>query len=169
LGNGRPFILEIKNPKKRFFSLKSVENESNAHTKRMAKINDLRFASKEEIAKLKSAKWEKTYRVKIHGEIDKRKLKEAVTALRGKLICQRTPNRVLHRRSDIERRRKIIDINIEEIMEKNAVLIIRADAGTYIKELIDGDNGRTTPSVAGIIGKKIETEKLDVINIHDKG
>ena len=169
LGNGRPFILEIKNPQKRFFSLKSVENESNVYTKRMAKISNLRYASKEEIAKLKSAKWEKTYQVRIHGEIDKRKLKEAVTALRGKLICQRTPNRVLHRRSDIERKRKIIDINIEEIMEKNAVLIIRADAGTYIKEFIDGDNGRTIPSVTGIIGKKMETEKLDVIQIHDQG
>jgi tRNA pseudouridine synthase 10 len=168
LGNGRPFIFEIKNPKKRFFSLEGVENESNDYTKKIAKINNLRYASKEEIAKLKSAKWEKTYRVEIHGEIDKRKLKEAVMALRDKIICQRTPNRVLHRRPDIERKRKIIDIQIEEIMEKNAVLTIRAEAGTYIKELIDGDNGRTTPSVTGIIGKKIETEKLDVIQIHDQ-
>ena len=168
LGNGRPFILEIKNPKKRFFSLKSVENESNKHTRQMLKIKNLRYASKEEIDKLKSAKWEKTYRVKISGEIDKRKLKEAVTALRGKIICQRTPTRVLHRRPDIERKRKVSDIQIEETMEKTAVLTIRADAGTYIKELIDGDNGRTTPSVTGIIGKQIETEKLDVIQIHDK-
>jgi len=169
LGNGRPFILEIKNPKNRFFSLINVENESNEYTKEKVKINNLRYASKEDIDKLKSAKWEKTYRVKISGEIDKRKLKEAVTALGNKIICQRTPNRVLHRRSDIERKRKITDIKIEEIMEKSAVLTIRADAGTYIKELIDGDDGRTTPSVTEIIGKQIETKKLDVIQIHDKG
>ena len=169
LGGGRPFILEIKNPKKRCFSLKNVKNESNRYTKEKVTIDDLCYVSRDDIGKLKSAKWEKTYRVQINGIIDKRKLKEAVTVLRGKIICQRTPNRVLHRRPDIERKRKITDIKIEEIMDRTAVLTIRAEAGTYIKELIDGDNGRTRPSVTEIIGKQVETEKLDVIQIHDEG
>jgi tRNA pseudouridine synthase 10 len=44
-----------------------------------------------------------------------------------------------------------------------------ADAGTYIKELMHGDQGRTEPNVAGIVGVPCQVLELDVIRIDDKG
>jgi tRNA pseudouridine synthase 10 len=45
-------------------------------------------------------------------------------------------------------------------------LTVRAQAGTYIKELVSGDGGRTTPSVAEILGTAAQSVELDVVGIH---
>ena len=99
---------------------------------------------------------------------EKGKINEAVNALRGRIISQRTPKRVAHRRADKIRHKKIIDIKIEDLKMNEATLIIKAESGTYIKELITGDEGRTTPSLAELAGVEMKVEKLDVIGIGDK-
>lgn len=38
-------------------------------------------------------------------------------------------------------------------------------AGTYVKELVHGEFGRTEPSIASIIGEDIDITSLDVMNI----
>lgn len=169
LGNGRPFIIEIKNPEKRSLDLHSLEKQINLDQGDRVKVKGLKVTDKEHIKKLKSTSWDKTYRVTIKGDFEERKLKEAVNILGGKKICQHTPTRVVHRRSDVLRERRIRDIKIEEIMNKRAIITIRAEAGTYIKEFINGDGGRTTPSLGEVLNQTIATEKLDVIKIHDSG
>ncbi|MEM2875873.1 MAG: hypothetical protein QXL67_02840 [Candidatus Bathyarchaeia archaeon] len=42
---------------------------------------------------------------------------------------------------------------------------IKCDGGLYIKELIDGNGGRTRPSVTEVIGKESEIKKLDVLKV----
>ena len=44
---------------------------------------------------------------------------------------------------------------------------IKTEAGTYIKELISGDNGRTKPSFAEILENPCICKELDVIAIHE--
>ncbi|MEM2583626.1 MAG: tRNA pseudouridine(54/55) synthase Pus10 [Candidatus Thermoplasmatota archaeon] len=167
LGNGRPFILELKEPKKRKIDLKILEKKINEYAKGKVEVSNLRYASKHEIEKLKSAKYEKVYRVKIKFAGDG-KINEAVNALRGRIINQRTPSRVAHRRADRVRERKIIDIKIKDMKMNEAIIEVVAEAGTYIKELITGDNGRTTPSLSELYGSKIEVEELDVIYVGDE-
>ena len=43
---------------------------------------------------------------------------------------------------------------------------LRAQSGTYIKEMVTSDSGRTTPSVAELLDLTCEVEWLDVIDIH---
>jgi len=45
-------------------------------------------------------------------------------------------------------------------------LTVRAQPGTYIKELVSGDDGRTRPSVTEILGTAAECAQLDVLAIH---
>jgi tRNA U54 and U55 pseudouridine synthase Pus10 len=47
------------------------------------------------------------------------------------------------------------------------VLHVLASAGTYIKELVHGDLGRTTPSVGSILGTECDILQLDVTNVYD--
>lgn len=47
------------------------------------------------------------------------------------------------------------------------VLHVLASAGTYIKELVHGDLGRTTPSVGAILGTECDILQLDVTNVYD--
>jgi tRNA U54 and U55 pseudouridine synthase Pus10 len=47
-----------------------------------------------------------------------------------------------------------------------AQLSLRCESGTYVKETIHGDSGRTQPSVASLIKAKCTVEWLDVADIH---
>lgn len=168
LGNGRPFILELKEPKKRKINLKKLEEDINKYARGKVEVSNLRFTSKEEVKKIKSARYQKIYRAVIKfNNAENQKIYEAVNALIGKQISQATPTRVLHRRADKIRKRKVIDMKIEDIKMNEATLVVKAEAGTYIKELITGDNGRTNPSLSSLAGFDIKVEKLDVIGIGD--
>ena len=43
----------------------------------------------------------------------------------------------------------------------------RSQSGTYIKEFVHGDGGRTAPSVAAALGRECEVLWLDVVAIED--
>lgn len=45
------------------------------------------------------------------------------------------------------------------------ILDVATQAGTYVKELIHGDFGRTSPSISSIIGEHIDIIALDVTAI----
>ena len=47
------------------------------------------------------------------------------------------------------------------------ILHVLASAGTYIKELVHGDLGRTTPSVGTLIQNECDILLLDVTNVFD--
>jgi len=164
LGNGRPFILEIKRPRRRNIDLKEVERRVNLSGK--VEIFDLRFAYKDEIVKLKEAEPRKRYRIAINVDAGEDEIRDALKELIGK-IKQRTPTRVKHRRADKIRIREVYDAKLVEKKNDMAVIEILAESGTYIKELMHGDNGRTQPNLAEKLGKKVEVKWLDVIEILD--
>ena len=43
---------------------------------------------------------------------------------------------------------------------------LRCESGTYVKETVHGDGGRTQPSIASLIKAKCTVEWLDVADIH---
>jgi tRNA pseudouridine synthase 10 len=45
---------------------------------------------------------------------------------------------------------------------------IRSQGGLYVKELVTGDNDRTTPSFSEILNTKAECSELDVIDVADQ-
>ena len=45
-------------------------------------------------------------------------------------------------------------------------LEIRAQHGTYIRELVSGDMGRTVPSFSSLVDGACKVEVLDVLNLH---
>ena len=94
-----------------------------------------------------------------------------ILSLHGVKLYQRTPDRVAHRRADLIRRRDVIDVNkpIVEIMEdgtREVEFTLRCESGTYVKETVHGDSGRTQPSVASLLKAKCEVLWLDVGDIH---
>ena len=167
LGNGRPFVLEIKNPKIRNIDLSLFKRESNTHTQDRIEISNLRFSDKNEVARIKNAEFRKTYRVTIESEksINKEKLKEAAQILLGKTIKQFTPTRVAHRRANKVREKKIYNCSIESVEGTIAKLTMETESGTYIKELISGDGGKTTPNISEMINTLCKVKELDVIEV----
>jgi len=167
LGEGRPFVLEIKNPQRRKVDLRKLEEEINRFAMGRVEVRNLAYADKNKVVELKKAKHLKTYKVSIIADkpLEREKLKEAAQLLQGKIIKQATPLRVLHRRADLERERKIVECKVEDVKCNRATLIIMAEAGTYIKELVSGDRGRTKPSLSEMLNINCRIEQLDVIDI----
>jgi tRNA pseudouridine synthase 10 len=171
LGNGRPFVAEVRRPKVRSVDYARIEAEANASAEGRAEFTGLRMSSRAEMRGIKESTHPKTYRVRVRfqADFDHGKLNEVVTSLAGKPISQLTPNRVAHRRANLERTRSVRGMSVEEVSGQEVVFVVEADSGTYIKELMHGDEGRTQPNVAGIVGAPCEVLELDVISIGDKG
>lgn len=171
LGNGRPFVVEVRRPRTRTLDLASIEKEINAGAKGLIDVEGLRPSDRAEMRAIKESTHPKTYRarVRFQQQVDHGKLNELVAALAGKPISQLTPNRVAHRRAHLERKRTVRDIKVESVEGPEVVFVIEADSGTYIKELMHGDEGRTKPNVAELLGVPCEVLELDVIGIGDEG
>jgi tRNA pseudouridine synthase 10 len=168
LGKGRPFVLEIAQPKRRFLDLKQIEEAVNTHAKGKVEVSGLRFVDKDFVRKLKRAESaQKEYRVTVEFEkevtdADLELLEEKLT---GAVIRQRTPLRVLHRRADLTREKYIYEVKAKRLSPNRAELKVRCQGGLYVKELVTGDEGRTTPSVSEILGNKAKPIKLDVLKV----
>jgi tRNA pseudouridine synthase 10 len=167
LGNGRPFVLEISEPRRRSVDLEAAARKVNASGK--VEALGLEFTHRKEVQRIKAARFPKTYSVSVAFPVpvDERKLKEAVSSFEGVEIRQRTPTRVTHRRADRTRLRTIRAAKVVDSAPTRATLEFTADAGTYIKELLHGDAGRTKPSLADELGVDVQVKELDVIRIHD--
>ena len=66
-------------------------------------------------------------------------------------IKQLTPVRVLHRRSLLLREKMVYRMKTRFINPHHFLLEIEASGGTYIKEFVHGDLGRTQPNISGIL------------------
>ncbi|TLZ48441.1 MAG: tRNA pseudouridine(54/55) synthase Pus10 [Methanobacteriota archaeon] len=167
LGNGRPFVVEISRPARRTVDLARVAEAVNRSG--LAEVADLRPSDHAEVVALKEDRADKTYRARIRfaAPVDAAKLNEGIRALAKARIAQRTPTRVSHRRSDLVRQRVLKGIDLLRADGREAEVEVTAEAGTYVKEVLHGDGGRTEPSLAGLTGVPCEVLALDVVRIHD--
>ena len=272
LGRGRPFVLEIKEPKRWDIDYESAMKAVNERAKGSIEITDVRRSNRSEVVRVKDTPAEKSYTIRflveplskpeldvltapldltkedvqqrgrgrrkhrrrgdkkdnpkkplervevsILDEADLKKMKKAelvelcierkcsekgvkaelianllatnpepvemlplpnettildiIEKLEGVNLAQRTPERVAHRRADLVRRRKVIetrDASVEINDEGNIYVefTLRCESGTYVKETVHGDDGRTQPSIASLIKAKCTVEWLDVGDIH---
>ncbi len=170
LGRGRPFVLEIRNPKRRAWDPGEMERALNAHAAGKVEVSELRPSGKSEVVALKDATWEKTYLISfaIEGGATHDELEKATGSLSGTIIRQRTPQRVSHRRADKERPRMVKRIELVDLDQGTAKVEVRGESGIYVKELIHGDRGRTQPSMAELLGRPCNVVELDVLQVHDE-
>lgn len=171
LGNGRPFVLEIKDPKKRNVSLELLEGAINQHANEKVEVSDLRKTTREVIRQIKArSKFsEKTYRllVKVARKIPKTELHKIEQTFQSITINQRTPQRVVHRRVDKTRQKRVFSLKVQQIIDDHTMeVIVYCEGGLYVKELLTGDEGFTTPSVSELLDSTIEVLEIDVLKVH---
>ncbi len=168
LGTGRPFVLEIKEPRKRHLDLAAARDRVNVSG--TVEVDALVPATRKDVLAVKSDRADKTYRVLVRfaSPVDEAKLKKEMIMLEAQPIAQRTPTRVVHRRADTTRHRSVKRAEVLSTDGTVAELRVTAEAGSYIKELVHGDQGRTKPSLADLLGVPCEVLELDVVEIHDE-
>ena len=169
LGSGRPFVLEIKEPKIRNIDLAKIEQEINKINEGKTSYHNLHVCERKRKAEIKQSSPD-TYKVynalvKCDEAFDKDKLEE-LTKLDE--VHQQTPLRVLRRRADKVRIKHVLDLSYEIIDDRTFNMRIKTEGGLYIKELISGDEGRSHPNVGEILGVNAICEQLDVIEVSEK-
>jgi tRNA pseudouridine synthase 10 len=168
LGSGRPFVIEISKPKKRFVDLKQIEAQVNADAVGKVEVSGLRFTTKDVVRHLKKgegAQKEYSLLAEFENEPSDQDLRAIEEKLSGICIKQQTPLRVMHRRADLIREKYIYQVKVKKVSLKRALLEIRCQGGLYVKELVSGDEGRTVPNVSDLLKNRAKTLKLDVLNV----
>jgi tRNA pseudouridine synthase 10 len=171
LGSGRPFVVEIVGPKKRFIDLKELQWKINERSQGIVEVLSLSYTDRSMIGKLKlSAKVKKkTYRALVEMEepLEREKLEALSKYFQGVTIKQWTPKRVLHRRADKLRTKRVYEVRVIDVKDRAFEVWIKCQGGLYVKEFIHGDEGRTTPSFQEVLGTKLKVLELDVLDVED--
>jgi tRNA pseudouridine synthase 10 len=168
LGSGRPFVIEISKPKKRFIDLKKIETQVNAEAIGKVEVSGLYFTTKDVVRHLKKGEGaQKEYGLlaEFENELSDQDLRTIEATFSGICIKQQTPLRVMHRRADLIREKYIYQVKVKKVSLKRALLEIRCQGGLYVKELVSGDEGRTVPNVSDLLNNRAKTLKLDVLNV----
>lgn len=166
LGNGRPFVAELAAPAKRAADLGAAEKEFGKNEN--VRAIGLRIVHKNFIDSVCNSHFEKEYEAIVSADRAlTAKDAERICALSGARLQQHTPTRVLARRTDMLRERTVYKISAQAIEGGKLKLRILAEAGTYIKEFIHSDDGRTKPSVSSALACRAACDSLDVVAIRD--
>ncbi|XP_053316912.1 tRNA pseudouridine synthase Pus10 [Spea bombifrons] len=169
LGKGRPFAIELVNPHRVEVSLQHMkELQQKINNSDKIKVRDLQIVNREAVGHMKEGEEEKTkcYSALIWTEKAVReedlKLLDSMEELK---IDQKTPLRVLHRRPLALRPRIIHTMKTEYMDEHHFRLYLKTQAGTYIKEFVHGDFGRTKPNIGSILQTTADILELDVESV----
>jgi tRNA pseudouridine synthase 10 len=65
------------------------------------------------------------------------------------------------------RRRKILWVEADRIGDDTFDLTMETASGTYVKEFVSGDNGRSRPNFSEVLGVQCRVETLDVLAVND--
>ena len=173
LGTGRLFVFEAIKCKRPMIDLEELATEVNRRYEGRIEIQELKLCGRRRVVEIKETRCPKDYRalIRLNSEIGEsawpsgmaNRLQELKD--RGRIpILQTTPSRVAHRRADLERERWIEIVDFAPAGE-DWIVTIRSAHGTYIKEVISGENGRTQPSLAGLLEVFCSCVELDVMAI----
>ncbi len=167
LGRGRPFVLELARPRRRTFDGAAVRARAEEAAAGAAEFPVLHPVAREAGERVPAVHPPKRYlaRVEVEGGAAAGDAERLAAGLAGAVLSQRTPVRVERRRADRVRERRVLAAAARALEDGALELEVRTEAGAYIKEMISGDGGRTTPSAASILGRPCACAALDVLEV----
>jgi len=167
LGTGRPFVVEVDEPRRRVVDTDALEAEINTFADGTVEVEGLRLASHEMVERVKALDASKRYRMAVAFDepVTEEAFEAAVAELAGATVEQETPQRVSHRRAAKTRTRRVYDSTGALEDEMSATLDVHGEGGLYVKELVSGDGGRTRPSLADSLGVGATVTALDVLAV----
>lgn len=172
--DGRPFIIEVLNPTLTRFSETSTTAEEleaaiNRQYPELVQVADIQQVSLEQRNAFTRDDNEvrKSYACEIWLSAPiSEEILERIHSTTNLSIRQETPIRVLHRRAPGFRMKMVFEMRAERIDEHHLRLDITTEGGTYIKEFVHGDHGRTTPSLGVLLQCQADILTLDVTDVH---
>ncbi|GJN02073.1 hypothetical protein PR202_ga19391 [Eleusine coracana subsp. coracana] len=188
LGSGRPFLIEVLNVRSvpSATEVQQIAEKINNSEKKYVRVRNLKLVGNDIWRMMREGEAENRYIIQLYHYLislnpfskqysaliwTSRELTESdlhnISHMNDMEIIQKTPIRVLHRRSPLERKRTIHWMEIEKVTDSSNYYLLHlcTQAGTYIKEFVHGDLGRTHPSIGSILECRAEILQLDVTDV----
>jgi len=171
LGRGRPLVISFVNPRKRpnedeLREIMRLENEPFELS-----TTDVKIANRRLIEKLKkdATRHVKIYRalVLLSQAVTDEQIRSLEEYFHNRQIVQYTPRRIKRKPPKKRRVRMVYELKVIKLCDKLLELIIKCQGGLYVKELITGDEGRTSPSISDALGQDVRPLLLDVLDVLD--
>ncbi len=165
LGRGRPFVFEVVGARNPEIDLEAMRLEIEARAGGAIELAPFVRVARPRVAYWKETHFDKVYRAEV--SLDAVPSDEAMTRARTfeGAVVQRTPQRVAHRRADLDRERQLRVLGLVVMPDGALELRVLCQHGTYVKEWISGDDGRTLPSLTSLLGVPCRCRVLDVEEI----
>ena len=173
LGEGRPFVLELIGPKapnqtaEAYAELAAEIRRRSGGVVEVSELGPVPISMIATLIKAGEDAHRKDYRCVVRAS--RTLTADDVALLNGTRelqLDQLTPLRVLHRRTLAVRPRTIHAMTARLIGPRFMQLDLTTQAGTYVKEFVHGDFGRTAPSVGSLLGCHVDIVQLDVLGLH---
>lgn len=173
LGRGRPFLVEFINPRRSRFGRQQYaefQTAINALHPEAVKVRDLQYVPPHASTVIKTSQDTKlkNYQCVVWTAdiISPEQISTALGGIKELVLQQYTPVRVLHRRALALRERKIHKLEFKYVDEHHILLDLVTQAGTYVKEFVHGDLGRTRPSIRELLQvSAADLLALDVVDV----
>lgn len=169
LGSGRPFVVEVSKPRVRSLDLATLERRINVAAGGRVDVVLTRVSERMMVRQIKgqSRQMAKRYKMKVllDQPVDWEEMLGKIHAQMVGKVNQQTPRRVLHRRADLTRVRRVFDFKVEPLSPVLAEVEVHGEGGLYVKELVNGDEGRTSPSLSALLGIGVAVQYLDVLAV----
>lgn len=166
LGRGRPFVFEVVGAAHPDIEVADLHSAVGAAAGGRIEVAPFVRCTRERVRFWKTANFAKTYRAR--ASLEAPPTVDPATLVGGDFVlAQRTPERVAHRRADLVRERRVEIQAVTVVGACELDLTLRCEHGTYVKEWVSGDGGRTVPSVARLLGSPATCTELDVLDIGD--
>ena len=161
LGVGSPFILEVKNPIKRFVDLDKFAEDVNIHSEKRLEISYLSLVTKKFVKNLKmKGEYEKLYRAIIEFE-------QSISDDLLKMMEKNLSNITIKQTNQSRKGRKKIlhSVSIKRLGINIVEMMIKSQGGINIEGFITGEKVRTSPNIGEIVGIPIKCFSYDIIGI----
>ncbi len=165
LGRGRPFVYEVVGARNPEVDLEELRREIEERADGAIELDPFVRVARERVVYWKNTHFDKIYRVGV--SVDGECSDDALARVRtfAGTIVQRTPQRVAHRRADLDRERDVEILELERGEPGMLELRVKCQHGTYVKEWISSDDGRTSPSLSSLLDVPCRCKQLDVAEI----
>lgn len=165
LGRGRPFVYEVTGARRPDIDLEALRQDIVARAEGAIELDPFVRVSRQRVVYWKETHFDKIYRAEVAVAEMPAPDRLATAASFAGSVVQRTPQRVAHRRADLDRSRELRVLELRSVNAATVELRVLCQHGTYVKEWISGDDGRTTPSLASLLGVACSCTLLDVMEI----
>jgi tRNA pseudouridine synthase 10 len=150
LGNGRPFLLQISNPKLRWLKreLKINENGVCAALKQQSPPFSFQlpshFTTKTKII------------IEAEQDLSNVRLATSLNVLENSEVSYYVKSKIV--------KKKIYSVEVQQIDEKKFVLTMIADGGLFIKQFVGGQD-YIEPNISKIVGMKCACVAFDILDV----